>query len=73
MLTEVRRVLKPGGHLFFKEQDVPENNSQLRQKLQDDLATDFGDARDKHWIIDSARQSLVRVGPRLSLIRDDLS
>ena len=40
MLTEVRRVLKPGGHLFFKEQDVPENDSQLRQKLQDELATE---------------------------------
>ena len=40
MLTEVRRVLKPGGHLFFKEQDVPEHDSQLRQKLQDEVATE---------------------------------
>lgn len=33
MFTEIRRVLKPGGHFFFKEHDVVETDTELTKKL----------------------------------------
>ena len=40
MLTDVRRILKPGGHLFLKEHDVPDSDIALREKLEAEQVTE---------------------------------
>ena len=40
VLTDVRRILKPGGHLFFKEHDIADSDTELIAKHDAELDTD---------------------------------
>ena len=42
MMTEICRILKPGGWLFFREHDVSSNNAELR-KFLDDMHSKYPD------------------------------
>ena len=44
MLSEIKRIIRPGGYLFIREHDVPKDNEKLVTELTD-LHSKFKDYR----------------------------
>ena len=65
MLTEIKRVLKPGGYLFIREHDVPKDNTNLATELTD-MHIKFKDHRPEEQLHFLSRRDL-----RIELCRNN--